>query len=415
MWFITAWLYRRRYDGLPFKMRNFTESYQSECREEIKEKFKRLTREIENKWVRIKLKDAKENMHSFKTNLLGARKPVKKPIFTEDEVKRISNHTKVYPIILLLFVALETFFYSFFGSLLLSKQLRSVEAVYVLGLALALTFAFALHFGFRWIFEYLEAKYIVEKENLDKIELKPFRSKFVLGIIFCVLFVVVNLAVGFLRADLLDPVSNSTNAELGEKIHYSWRAFAVLFTFIIALLMAALEREIASKSERWAIYINWKRQQKERKDYNTAIKNMLRSCEQEKTLLIEKYWAIIKDLQRIFRIEVDDDRTDLLNELNAKLEADANFLKDLDDQAYQHFLPVAAARRELFVYGIESDKDIRATIDDLQEKVSEIEAFEANSINIAANENNNSPEYNEKTGGETEIVESFEDPKTSEN
>lgn len=382
MWFIQSWLYRRRYNSLPFKMRNFTESYQSECRESIKEQFKRITREIENKWVRIKLKDAKDNMHAYTTNLLGARKPVKKPIFTEDEVSRISRHRVIYAAVLLLFIALETFFYSFFGSLLLSKQLRSVWAVYVLGAALALAFAFVLHFAFLWIFEYLEAKYIVEKENLEKTELKPFRSYLVLGVIFCALFIVVNLAVGFLRADLLDPVSNSTSAELGEKIHYSWRAFAVLFTFIIALLMAAIEKEIASKSERWAVYKNWKKQQKERKVYNTAIKNMLRSCEQEKMLLVEKYWAVMKDLQRVFGIEIDNDKENLLEELNTKIEVDKGFLQNLDEEDYQHFLPVAATRRELFAYGIETDKDISAVLEDLRGKVGKIEEFETKNSNV---------------------------------
>lgn len=388
MWFVTAWLYRRRYDSLPFKMRNFTESYQSECRESIKEKFKRITRELENKWVRIKLKDAKNNMHSYTTNLLGIRQPVQKPIFTENEVARISQHRWLYLVVLIGFVLLETFFYSFFGSLLLPKQIRSVPAVYVLGLTLALAFAVTLHFAFRWIFEFMEAKYIVEKENLNKIELKPFRSKLILGIIFCVLFVVVNLAVGFLRADLLDPLATSDNVALAEKIHYSWRAFAVLFTFIIALLMAAIEKEIASKSERWAVYKNWKRQQKERKLYNNAIKNMLRSCEQEKELSIEKYWAVIKDLQRVFKIEVDEDRTKLLEDLNRKLEENDGFLENLNDQIYQKFLPVAATRRELFAYGVEFEKDIQATLEDLRAKVREIEDFEEKSAD-AAEENDN--------------------------
>lgn len=58
MWFLKSWIYRYRYGRLPFKMRNFTESPQSECREAIKEKFKRITEKLEDKWVRIRLKDA---------------------------------------------------------------------------------------------------------------------------------------------------------------------------------------------------------------------------------------------------------------------------------------------------------------------------------------------------------------------
>lgn len=408
MWFLKSWIYRYRYGRLPFKMRNFTESLQAECREAIKDKYKQITKDLNEKWTRIKLKDAKDKMHTNWTDLLGRRHKIEQPIFTENEVARNSRHRSIYPVLLIIFIAFETFFYSFFGGLLLPKSIRSPLAVFLVALGLALIFAVALHFAFRWIFEYFEVKHLIEKYGLEKKELKPFWTQFILGIIFCVLFVIINLAVGFLRADLLEPVSNTTAPELAEKIHTSWRMFAILVTFLVAFVMAAIEKEITAKSERWNVYSNWKRQQKERKLYNSTIKNMLKNCSEEKELLIEKYWGVIKDLQRVFRIEVDDDQAELLLELNGELKQSGGFLQNLDDAKYQKYLPVAAARLELFRYGIDNDQEINKQIDNLIEMVREIEAFEE-SIARVKPEKETEPESNGSRAKTAEIGGSIEE------
>lgn len=376
MWFIASWIMRRRYQSLPFKMRNFTESYQSECREEIKEKYHSIVSRLQHIKTRLRLKDAKERMQNQITDITGKRRAVERPLFTEDEVARITHNRFGYVLALIAFVGLETFFYSFFGSLLLPKELRSAYAVWFLAFGLATVFAALLHFGFRWIFDYFEARYTIEKEKLPATEIKRFFPYFILGIVFCVLFVIVNSAIGFLRADLLDPVAMSENKALVEKIHGPWRVFAVLFTFVVALLMAALEKEIASKRNRWKVYKNWKRQQKERKDYNTSVRKMLDDSRSAKALAIEKYWAVVKDLQRVFELEVDDDMQPRLQELNEALGNESGFVSKLSDERYQYFLPVAATHLGLFSKAVEDDPEIRRVIAELESEVGLIEDFE---------------------------------------
>ncbi|MBK6632896.1 MAG: hypothetical protein IPG38_00015 [Chitinophagaceae bacterium] len=106
------------------------------------------------------------------------------------------------------------------------------------------------------------------------------------------------------------------------------------------------------------------------------VKDILKKCEERKAILVEEYWGVLKDLQRVFEIEVDADKQALYDELNEKIKNTQVDLQNLDEKVYQHYLPVAITRHELFEYGVETDQGIIKTIADLKEKVAKIEAFE---------------------------------------
>jgi hypothetical protein len=159
-------------------------------------------------------------------------------------------------------------------------------------------------------------------------------------------------------------------------LHGPLLVFSIAITFIVALVMALLEKEIAEKSEKIKVFNNWKRQQKQRKEYNTKVKEMLKKCIEKKDVLIEEYWGVMKDLQRVFEIEVDADRKELYAELNTKIANNEIDLLSINEVTYQKYLSVAITRHELFEYGIITDKGINETIDDLYSKVALIEKFE---------------------------------------
>ena len=102
-------------------MRNFTESYQEDCRESIKEEFKGITAKLPNIWTRINLKDAKQKMHDSFVDILGHSNPVKQPIFSENEVARFKQNFWAYVGVLLLMVFFESVLYSMMASLFISK------------------------------------------------------------------------------------------------------------------------------------------------------------------------------------------------------------------------------------------------------------------------------------------------------
>jgi len=386
MWFIKSWIYKSRYGKLPFKMRNFTESYQEDCRESIKEEFKGITAKLPNIWTRINLKDAKQKMHDNFVDILGRSNPVKQPIFSENEVARFKQNFWAYVGVLLLMVFFESVLYSMMATLFIKKQtLKDLAGIeFIFGFAFAVIFVAALHFAFKSLWEFLEAKYLIEKDKLNKVELKPFYSKLILAIIILLVFIVTNVYTGFIRATIIEPSSTSSSSFI-DKIHGPLLVFSIAITFVVALVMALLEKEITEKGEKFKVFKNWKRQQKQRKVYNSQVKDMLKKSLEGKDILIEQYWGVLKDLQRVFEIEVDADKQELYDELNDKISKNEIDLQKLDEKIYQHYLPVAATRHELFEYGVESDQGITKIISDLKEKVSIIEAFEKKN---ATNEKN---------------------------
>lgn len=390
MWFIKSWIYKTRYGKLPFKMRNFTEGYQEECREVIKEDFKGITAKLPDIWTRLNLKDAKQKMHDNFVDILGRSNKVKQPIFTANEVAKFEQNRWVYIGVLGLMVFFESILYSMMATLFIKKQtLKDMPGIeIVFGFAFAIIFVAALHFAFKSLWEFFEAKYLVERDNLPKVELKPFYKNLVIAILIIAVFVLTNTYTGFIRATIFEGSGTSSTSVIMQKLHGPLLVFSIAITFIVALVMALLEKEIAEKSEKYKVFKNWKRQQKERKVYNSKVKDMLKKCLDKKSILIEEYWGVMKDLQRVFEIEVDADKQALYNELNQKIENGEVDLQKLDERTYQHYLPVAVTRHELFEYGIETDKEITDTVSDLKTKVAIIEEFEKKNATTGKQEEN---------------------------
>ena len=89
---------------------------------------------------------------------------------------------------------------------------------------------------------------------------------------------------------------------------------------------------------------------------------MLQSCNETIRLKIEKYWNLMKDIQRMAGREYDEKHTGLYNELRNRIESNQINLSEIDDQTYRYFQPVAATCLALFTYGVVSDPMMPKTL-----------------------------------------------------
>ncbi len=358
-------------------MDNFTQSYQSECRESIKKELVELTSKLPNIKTRLSLKAAKQKMHDYYVDILGRSVPVKQPIFTQNEVEDFKQHQRLYGIVLGAMVFFESAIYSMMANLLLSKQtLKDWEGLNMLiGLAFALIFVVALHFAFKGFFEFFEAKHLIEKEKHDKTKLKPFYTKLIFSIIIFIIFLITNFYTGYIRATWIEGGTASTSP-LMAKLHFPLLVFSVMITFLVAFVMAKLEKEIAEKGVKIKVYENWVKQQNERKKYNTHLREMYKNSKEKKDVLIEQYWSVLKDLQRVFEREVDQNQEGLYADLQEKILSGEINMQDIDDKLYQQYLPVAINRFELFRYGINSDPFITEALKTLKTEVDGVDEFE---------------------------------------
>lgn len=383
MWYIRDWWFRRRHGHLDFKIENFTNAYQSECLEAVKSDIARKTSKLEYYWTRVKQKPPKLEMYKYWVDLLGHRHRVEKPFFTEQEIQKYKIYRTAYFAFMTILVLFETVFFSFFGGLMIPKELRSGLLYLIVGFALALTFAFSLHFSLQAVFKWINARALINKymqkglpKGVSKLDLTPFTPKFVLGILGCILFVVVNVAVGFVRAYLIDPASSMPEGPLKAAIDLPWHLFAVLFPLVLAIIMAIAEFELSDIRERLRSYFSFKRQFKQLKEYENALDEMLGEVldAQNGRDHLEKYWQVILDVQRIFGARVDESRKEML----ASLERDMgsfDVLGTLNNQVYQKYAPVASARKELFRFPISNDvylRDLREKLTDILAQTSEI-------------------------------------------
>ncbi len=377
MWFLQEFFFKKRSGNLPFKMRNMTQSHQQECRESIKEEFTSITRKLPALQVRLRIKDAKANMHQNLKDIFGNPQKVIQPIFTQDELAKFTQNLYIYRAVLFLMVFFESILYSLMASLFIRRQsLNDFAGIeYIFGFSFAIIFVAALHFAFKNMWEFFEAKNSIEKNSYDKKLLKPFYINIILAAIVLTIFIVTNIYTGYIRAIILEPGATSTSSYI-EKIHGPLLVFSIAITFIVALVMALLEKEITEKSIKYKVFNNWKRQQKERKEYNTQVKDMLKKCKEKKELQIEKYWGVTLDSQRIFEIEVDADKNELYKELDTEISNKTINLGNLTDDKYQKYVDIAATKLELFRYSIDSDAAIVRSIQDITEVVEEIDKFE---------------------------------------
>lgn len=386
MWLLNSWFFKLRYHKLPFIIDNICQTFQSDCRADIKKDFEKITARYPHTLTRLKLKDAKERMHATYTSIVGKRVTLTHPIFTANEVEKLKTNRKIYLLVLGLLLFFEAILYSSMGTLLIPRKIQEFIGVeWLFGFAFALIFVAALHFSYKNLWTFVEAKHIIETDSFDKKELKRFYPNLALSLIILFLFIVTNIATGYIRAVIFDPSSGSSDP-LMETIKGPLLIFSIIATFMVALVMALLEKDISEKSEKYKIYKNWAKQQRERKEYNTEIRRALQRCNEVMRAHIEKYWNLLKDVQRVLKREVDEEHRDLYKAFRNQLSDHTLDLSTIDAQTYRKFSPVAATSFELFRYGVESNPSLQAQLDELRESIAEIEKFEDSFVTKEDNE-----------------------------
>ena len=121
---------------------------------------------------------------------------------------------------------------------------------------------------------------------------------------------------------------------------------------------------------------NWKRQNKERKEYITAIRNLYFNSGKIIAKYREEYWSVVLDYQRIFECRYDSVDEALYNKFEAEIAAGTIKLNAVDENIYSKYKLIQSTSEELFKYGIEHDLKILAYLKEIKDSVDEIAAYE---------------------------------------
>ena len=373
MWYFTEAYKKWRYGSTNFKLKNWTETMKSSCLDDILRSFDKVSKKYIHSDVRLKIKNKKDAVTGTFRDIFGKEENIKHPIFTQNEIARISAKRKLYPVLFFLLLVFEGMIYALLANLITPRDLREAfpPITLIFGLGFAIVFVVALHFGFQYYFSYLEAKEIVESKSLGKEKLRKYVVKRNMAYFVFFAFVVTNLATAIIRALILEPKGGGTD-DYGTPLF----VMSLGLTFIAALAMGLIEHELFEKNEKYEVFKNWKRQNKERKEYMTAIKDLYFNSGKIIARFREEYWSVVLDYQRIFECRHDSIDEPLYNKFEAEIAAGTIKLNEIDDNVYSKYKLVQSASEELFKYGVEHDLKILSYLKEIKESVDEIAAYE---------------------------------------
>lgn len=383
MWYFKNVWFKWRYQDMTFKMKNFTETQKSSCIEDIHDDFKCITRKFIHDKVRLSLKDNKDEVLKQTTNIFGEREDLQHPIFTQNIIASISQNTLWEKTMILLFVVLEGVIFSQLLNFMIPREIRR-EVWWVsfpVGVILSLMIILAVKLAFNFYFEYLEAKSLQEEKNYPQSRMRLFINKRNLALLIFTVFLLFSIFAGFIRERVMLGDAAETNPFMGKMVFY----MSFTLSIMVVLVLALIERALYDKRIKYDVYKAWVRTHKERKKYITSLKEILSKAERAISKNIEKYWSLVLDLQRIFRIRYDDEDEALFKEYQNKIATGDLTANEINDEVYRVFHPIQCSDELLFKYGVLSDSRIKKHLDELIEINKEIIAYEKSSINSRPN------------------------------
>jgi len=213
MWYFTEAYKKWRYGSTNFKLKNWTETMKSSCLDDILRSFDKVSKKYIHSDVRLKIKNKKDAVTGTFRDIFGKEENIKHPIFTQNEIARISAKRKLYPVLFFLLLVFEGMIYALLANLITPRDLREAfpPITLIFGLGFAIVFVVALHFGFQYYFSYLEAKEIVESKSLGKEKLRKYVVKRNMAYFVFFTFIVTNLATAIIRALILEPKGGGTD------------------------------------------------------------------------------------------------------------------------------------------------------------------------------------------------------------
>lgn len=367
-WFFT-WRRRRqlkKQSHIPHKLKLNTQRLKAECVYEIKETYKPILDTFEMLNRKLEVKD--EKLKSIKTDRdeHGIEKEEKEVLFTQGEIEKMKSLRRFYMFIVFLFVVAESGLYYLTAQVFLPGAAEPAKLI--LALFLGMVVMVVLNFAFEKHFEYREILANRDKLNISEHELKNKRDIRILGYILGFLSFAIILAAGLVRIYFLEQMdlSGYTAQEAANLQRVgTWASYLTLaVTFALAIFLALLKKQQMANSYAYKRYKKWRETVKKANDYTQDKIKAKNDLENIYKPLIDKYWQLVKELERIWAIEYDDQDKDLFDELK-KTKRSGNL--NIDEDAYRKFEDVLYADYDLFKFGIERDADIKGILSMLKE------------------------------------------------
>jgi len=367
-WYFKWWRTRqlKKQSQIPHKLKLNTQRLKSECVYEIKEKNKPIIDSIGMLNRKLDVKDHKMNIIKTDRDEHGIEKEKKDVLFTQTEIVKMKSLRRFYWFIVLLFIMAESGLYYLTAQVFLPGGAEYAKLI--LALFLGLVVMVVLNFSFEKHFEYREILANKEKLGISDEELKNKRDIKILGYILGFLSFAIMLAAGLVRIYFLEQMDlegYSTQEAANLQLVGTWASYLTLaVTFALAIFLALLKKQQMANSYAYKRYKKWHETIGKTNDYTQEKIKAENDLKENYKPLIDKYWQLVKELERIWGIEYDEQDKDLFDEFK-DLKRSGGL--EINDDTYKKYEDILYANSDLFKFGVMKDTEIDNILATLKE------------------------------------------------
>ncbi len=348
-WVFRWWRVRqlKKQINISHKLKLNTQRLKAECVSEIKNLYNDLIKHFEMLSQKINIKDKK---------LAGIDGD-----FRQKEIEQIKSKNIFFKLIVFLFIIAETGLYYLTAQVFIPIENEPLKLV--LALFLGTVVMIILNWSVSKHFEYRIKISKREELGLTDADIKNARDMRIVGYVLVFISFFIILAAALVRIFYLEQMdlTGYTAEEVAnlQKVG-SWASYLTLgVTFALGIFLAFLKGEQLTNSIR---YKEWKKWREQTLKLNKYSQDKIKTEEEMKNIykeIIEKYWQLVKELERIWRIEYDEQDKELFVELK-NLKRSGNF--KIDEATYTKYEDVIYVERGLFYFGCERDSEVNKLI-----------------------------------------------------
>ncbi|RPI19854.1 MAG: hypothetical protein EHM58_00230 [Ignavibacteriae bacterium] len=284
--------------------------------------------------------------------------------FTEYEIQKVKSLNRFYYFIVTLFIIAEIGLYYLTASVFVPPQLEALKIV--LALFLATVVMVVLNYSFDTHFKYREMQQKKEENKISEHILKNYKDTRNLGYVLTAVSFLIIITAGLVRIYFLEQTDTTgyTAEEIqsNERIGFWASILTMAITFALGIFMALVKRNQFTNKLKYKLWKKWRETVTKIHEHDENRKNLLSTFNNEIKKTIEKFWQLVLDVRRIYKLECDQNK-DKLHEEYKKERLKPGF--SINDSVYIKYDSIQSVDEKLFKYGI-------LNADAIKEKMEEI-------------------------------------------
>lgn len=352
------------------KLRVMSHKYLSVCVSDIKEsydKFLKLFEEVREELIKLSKKIV---MSERKKDKLG--NIVEVPIeFVQSEIEKQKSAYRKYWFLMILFVGAETCLY-YITMDIIAGEVGSV-AKWGLSFLIAFLSILCFYYFFESHTDYLYYKNNKEKLNINDADVKSKYHGALFGYFIGFLGLSITILAAIVRIMYIEHIDTTgmTPEEISfaNQINTIVTALIIVVTLAIALVLGYIKYSSYEQIYEYKAYKKWKRIIKRVNKFKQVFIKVKKNIDEHYKILIEENWQLVKELERIWGIDVDEQNMDLYKKLKDEKNR-GTFV--LNESTYSKYGDVINADKGLFEFAVRKETDIQNILDDTNTKFADV-------------------------------------------